>query len=71
MGINCNVIKLRLKLTPLVVPKWRKDEIDLYTPSLVIHKKNLHIEKNYALKMTEKRYEVPFLQLCDKVQTPD
>ena len=71
MGINCNVIKLRLKLTPLVVPKWRKDEIDLYTPSPVIHKIDLQIEKYYLSKMTEKRHEVLFLQLCDNVQTPN
>ena len=71
MGITCNVIKLRLKLTPLVVPKWRKDEIDLYTPSPVVHKTNLQIETYYSLKMIEKRYEVPFIQLCDKVQTLD
>ena len=71
MGINCNVIKLRLKLTPLVVPKWRKDEFDLYTPSPAIHKTNLHIEKYYSLKTTEKSHEVLFLQLCDNAQIPN
>ena len=64
MGINCNVIKLRLKLTPLIVPEWRKDEIDFYTPP-TIHKTNLQIEKYYSLKMTEKRHEVHFPQLRD------
>ena len=71
MGIHRNVIKLRLKSTPLVAPEWRKDEIDFYTPSLASHKTKLQIEKYYSLKKTEKRHEVFFLQLCDNVQIPD
>ena len=57
------MIKLRFTLTPLVVPEWRKDEIDFYTPSPTIHNIDLQIEKNYSLQMTEKRHEVPFPQL--------
>jgi len=68
MGINCNVIKLRLKLTRLVVLERRKDEIDLYTPSPAIYKTNLQIEKYYSLKMTEKRHGVLFLQLWDNAR---
>ena len=71
MGINCNVIKLRLKLTPLVVPEWRKDEIGFYTPSPAIHRTYLQIEKFHSLRMTEKRHEVLFPQLCDNAQTLD
>ena len=72
MGIHCNMIKLRiLELTPLIVPKWRKDETSLYTPSPTIHKTDLQIEKYYLLKMIEKRHEAIFLQLCDNVQTLD
>ena len=67
MGIHRNVIKLRLKLTPLVVPEWRKDEIDFYTPSPTTHNK----EQYYSLRMTKKGNETYFLQLCDHAQTPD
>ena len=44
MGINCNVIKLRLKLTPLIVPEWRKDEI------IFIHLLQPSIREIYKLK---------------------
>ena len=70
MGINRNVKKLRMKLTPLVVPEWTKDEIDFYTPAPAIHKADLHIENFYSLTMTKKSHEVLFLQLCDNAQTP-
>ena len=40
MGTHCIVVKLKLKSNPFVVPKWRKDESDLYIPSLVTRKKD-------------------------------
>ena len=38
MGTSCNVMKLRMRSSPFVAHKWRKDEIDLYTPSPTTHK---------------------------------
>ena len=65
MGTSCNVMKPRMRLNPFVAKKWRKDEIDRYTPSPTIHNADLQIDKIYSLQMTEKRHEVPFPQLRD------
>ena len=42
-----------------------------YTPSIAIHKRDLQIEEQYSLNMTEKTHEVLFPQLRDNAQTHD
>ena len=48
MGTSRNVMKLIMRSSPFDVQKWRKDEIDLYTPSPTTHEKDLYIEKYYS-----------------------
>ena len=71
MGTSCNVMRLRIRSSPFVVQKWRKDEIDIYTPSPTNRKKYLQIGKYYSSKMIEKGNEALFLQLYDNAQIPD